>query len=384
MNRRLLLSVLTCVLALSCDKPRATPSGGANEIAGLLHPGTKGLVVQNPLGNRPTFFDFGRVSYGTQARHVFQILNEEARDITILDALPSCGCLRPIVQYKNAQGELVIGMRNSETVLTIPAGTTFELICEIDTTFVEQMNLDKLVQVRLRTDSTVVPFIAFELHIVVERPFRAVPNILELGEIAQSAGKTAHSDVSPESPTQQQRIQRVAKVEGPFEASCDATNVNGVSYWLVNVSTRPGLALGPVHGKLLLATTGADGTGEGEPFEIPIHGTVVLDVTPHPGLFAFGSFPTGKQKSCSITLDAVAAGERFAFLGAELKGTGAERIRLVRTPKDADEQGRASSWTIELTAMTDFPFGAFGGSVEVRTDHPHAPLVRIPYTGNAQ
>lgn len=384
MNRRLLLSALACALALACDKPQGTSAGDANDIAGLLHPGTKGLVVQNPFGNRPNFFDFERVSYGTQARHVFQIKNEEPRTTTILDALPSCGCLRPIVQYKNAQGELVVGMRNSETVLAIPAGTTFELICEIDTTFVERMNLDKLVQVRLRTDSTVVPFIAFELHIVVERPFRAVPGIFELGEIARSAGKSAHADVSPESPAQKQRILRVAKVEGPFEASCDATHVNGVDYWLVNVSARPDLPLGPVHGRLLLATSGPDGTGEGEPFEIPIHGTVVLDVTPHPGLFAFGSFPTGKQKSCSVTLDAVAAGERFAFLGAQVNGAGADRIRLVRTAIDADANDRASSWTIELTAMTDFPFGAFSGMVDVQTDHPHAPLVRIPYTGSAQ
>lgn len=379
-----LLLPLACLLGALCACDAEPESSATTDLTGMLHPGTKDLVVKNPFGNRPTFFDFDVVSYGTIARHTFEIENELDRPVTILDALPSCGCLRPTLRYVDARGDVVQSPPGHEKSLTVPPRTRFDLVCEVDTTFIEAMNVDKLVQVRLRTDAPSAPFLAFEMHLIVERPFRAVPAILELGEIAEHGGKSMRCDISAERPGSGETIVAVARVDGPFTASVDkTTNVAGEVYWMLHVTSAPGTPRGPVDGKVVLSTT--DPAGDpGAPFEVPVHGRIVADVTPHPGLFAFGGFPAGERRTCKVTLDAVAEGERFAFLGAQLDGIGADKIELKRTPLDPDAQGRARSWTIELTTHTDFPFGAFSGTVAIETDHPRTPKVSIPYTGNAQ
>lgn len=380
----LLRAVSIALLALAAACGKDDQASAKTDLTGLLHPGTKDFVVKNPFGGRPTFFDFQEVAYGTLARHTFQIENELDHPVTVLDALPSCGCLRSTLRYVDAQGNTVQSTPGSESVLTIPAKTRFDLVCEVDTTFIEAMNIDKLVQVRLRTDAPSIPFLSFELHLLVTRPFRAVPAIVELGEIAEHGGKSSRSDVSSEYPGTNAAITGVARVDGPFEASvATTTSVGGETYWMVHVSSVRGTPVGPVDGKIVLSTTDADGK-PGAPFEIPVHGRVVPDVVAHPGLFAFGGFPSGERRSCKVSLDAVAEGERFAFLGAQLDGIGADKIELKREPVGADESGKARAWTIELVTHTDFPYGAFSGTVTIDTDHPLVPKVRVPYTGNAQ
>lgn len=388
------LPLLAClglglVLSAACDRTPPAPSTGtpapANPLLSQLTPGTSGLVVQNPFADRPTYFDFDRVPYGAQPRHAFRIKNDEGRALTIHDLLESCGCLRATVQYKDANGELVVGSRaRSGPVLVVPAGQEFELVCAIDTSFVEHMNLDKLTQVRMRSDSPRAPYLTFELHLVVERIFRAVPLVADLGRIPQHAGKSLRSDVSTESPRSPAKITGVASIEGPFTATADATHIGEEPLWIVVVNAPPGLPLGPVRGKVRLASTSADGSGTGPPFDLEVRGTVVEDVVASPGVLAFGSYPVGTLRTCKIELEALAPEQTFRVGHITVRGDHADKLSLEKRAIAPRENGAARVWEIVLTAPTDVPFGTFAGVVELGTDHADTPTVRVPYSGSPQ
>lgn len=386
-----LLSITCPVLAFAAACSPADPSqpsAGAPSNAALidqLTPGTRGLVVQNPFGNRPTFFDFDRVPYGAQPRHVFRIKNEAAQALTIHDLLESCGCLRATVQYKTASGEVVAGSRaRSGPVLVVPAGQEFELVCAIDTSFVENMNLDKLAQVRMRSDSPDAPYLTFELHLVVERIFRAVPLVADLGLIPRSAGKSLRSDVSTELRGALAKITGIESVEGPFTATADATHIGDEPLWIVDVKAQAGLPLGPVRGKVRLGSTGPDGTGKGPPFDLEVLGTVVEDIRPSPSVFAFGTYARGTTRTCKLDLEALAPEQTFRCGSMRLSGDYADKLTIERTALEQEDDGSARVWQFVLTAPTDVPIGAFAGTVEIVTDHPAAVTVRIPYNGNPQ
>ncbi|MBK7876716.1 MAG: DUF1573 domain-containing protein [Planctomycetes bacterium] len=393
--------VLTALLVSACSKSPEAPGGSTHaagesdrtfDAAAMLDPGTKGLVVIDGFPKRPTYWDFDRVAYGARVTHAFRMRNEEGREVTILDLLPSCGCTQASVRYTNAKGEVESGVRGGEKVLTIPKDATFEVVCELDTTTsIERMNVDKLAQVRMRTDAPRAPYITFELHVIVERAFRSVPAVIDLGEIPQSAGKARRADVSTESVEDTSRVVSIASVEGPFVATIDPTDLQGRAFWIVVAEAQKGLPLGPVRGKLVLATTRADGTTPGAPFELPITGQVVPDVVAHPALFAFGAFERDALKEVSIDLDALVPGERIAFLGAEAKGTGANKLAFDRMPIEpgapealAHDAANAPKWKITLKTTSDFPLGPFSGTLEIKTDHPRVPSIVVPFQGVAK
>jgi Tol biopolymer transport system component len=80
----------------------------------------------------------------------------------------------------------------------------------------------------------------------------------------------------------------VSDVEAFRFPAADGTEIGTEPVWIVAVNAPPGLPLGPVRGKVRLATTGTDGTGTGPPFDLEVRGTVVEDIVPSPGILAFG------------------------------------------------------------------------------------------------
>ncbi|MBI5364879.1 MAG: hypothetical protein HZA53_17005 [Planctomycetes bacterium] len=397
LHRPAFFAILLLVLA-ACDGGSAPAPSAATQASdrvfdagAMLDPGTKGLVIVGGNAQRPTYWDFDRVPYGAQLHHTFQVRNDEGRDVAILDLLPSCGCAQARVQYVDANGATVAGVRGAEPVLVVPAAASFELVVDIDTTTqIERLNLDKLAQVRMRSDAPRAPYLTFELHLVVERTFRAVPSGLEFGEIAQSAGKSMRSDVSPETRGDGARITGVELVEGPFTATVDPTQQGDVLYWIVVAEAKKGLPLGPALGKVRLATVQSDGQ-PGAPFELPLRGQIVPDVVAHPALFAFGAFERDATKAVTIDVDALAEGDAFTFLSAEAQGVGADKLGFERVPIEPGVTGPpahaakpAPKWRITLRTSSDFPLGPFSGPLLVKTDHPRVPELRVPYHGVAK
>lgn len=362
------LSAIALVCAVSC-------SDGASA------PVSQGLVIRNGHPERPYFYDFGRLAFGKRAEHVFEIENTDPIPVTIHDLQSVCGCTVARVAYTAPDGSEVEGAIGGEgPILTIPSGTHARISVRVDTMLVGRMNIDKLTQVRVRSDSLVTPYIDLELHLIVERLFRSVPDKIDLGLVPQSTGKGGRADLSTETKGSPARILGLESVEGPFVVHVDPTEVGDETLWIMTLDAKADQPLGPLKGKVTVQTTGSDGIGAGLPFEVPVIGQVVPDVVLDPGVLIFARAPAGSAPRAEATLIVLVPGARVLVRSVVASGGEAERLRIESTAIDPDDSGRATKWTIALVAPEDARGKAFSGSVVIETDHPRVPTVRAVYS----
>ena len=146
---------------------------------------------------RVGFHEFGEVHVGEVVRHVFELENTDPVPVVIQEMLTSCGCSTPNVWYTDpVTGEDVYGRpHNTGQILAVPPGATAHLEVEIDSSRVTKKNTDRLVSIRLTTDSKNAPYKTLECHIVVVQPFRLTPEKLDLGTVASSAGGSASVEI---------------------------------------------------------------------------------------------------------------------------------------------------------------------------------------------
>jgi len=378
------LLALALAAPLACERPPAAgialpdraPAAGGD--AG-------GLVLEGARDDRPTYWDFGTVAYGTRPEHVFRVRNAGSEPVTIHDLLPSCGCTVPRVAYVAADGTRVEGTKaRSGPVLVVPAGAVAEVAIRIETTQVERMNVDKLATVRMRSDSPTNPFLMFELHLVVERHFNAAPARVQLFDAPQSGGRSAEVSVARASPALAARVLGVESVEGPFTATVDETEVLGRPVWVLVVAPEPGLPVGPALGEVRLRTTGADGEGTGAPVVVPVSAQIVPDVALRPPLFLLGARPVGASPALEATLEALVPGERFRVLRVEARGVASEALALEWSPLDADAQGAAARWRIAVAPTAALTAPEFAGRIVIETDHPRHGVIDVPYSGTVR
>ena len=375
--------LLAPLLATSVACDAKSPSG-----ATAATPQQGGLTIVGTQSERPTFFDLGTLAYGAAAQHVFRIQNDEGRPVKVVDLLASCGCAVPRISYRAADGTVVEGKPHAkDCVITLPPGAIAELAVRIDTEHVEQMNQDKLAQVRLRSDSGVTPYLTFELHLVVERLMRAVPAAIELGQTPQSAGKSGRADVTAELPPSPARVLGIESVTGPFTATVDEIHNAGEAVWILVANVNPGLPIGPVAGKIVLSVTQPDGTGVGRPFTVPVSAQIAPDVVLRPPVLMLGAIARGTSASAEGLLVALVPGERIRVEKAtiEVEPPAAQGwIRVEANPVDPDASGRAEAWTVVLRTSGDLAEPAFGGTIVIATDHPRVQEVRAAFSGTTR
>ena len=351
-------------------------------------PAAADLVVVNPVGDRPTFFDFGRVPYGPPVEHVFRIRNDGTAPVVIRDVLPSCGCTSAKISYVAKDGSLVQGdMTSRERVIALPAGAVCDLAVKLDTTRVERMNLDKLTQVRLRSDSSATPFLTFESHVVVARAMIAVPASIDLGATPRSAGKSGRADVMVDDLRTGYRVLGVESVEGPFTATLDATTVANVPTWIVVASAKPGLPFGPVSGAVYLSISGEGGDGTSPTFKLPVSAQIVEDVVARPPVLSLGAIARGTAGDVAGEIVALVPGERVRVTGTKVVAqpeSVATALRAEAEPVDPDENGRAITWKIRLHAAESLAEAQFSGTLVVAVEHPTVATVRVPFSGTTR
>ena len=371
--RDALLQAGTCLALLfpaACDRGHEAERGG--------------LTVLNPVEGRP-FFDFGQVPYGSTVEHVFEIRNDEANPVRIRELMPSCGCATPRIHYVAADGSRVEGTSGTDgAVIVLPPGAVAQLLVRVDTTQVQTMNIDKLATVRIRSDSATRPFLTVEMHLLVVRTMQAVPGSIELGQSPRSSGRSGRSDVTCALPGKSVRVRGIEKIEGPFTATVDATEISGVPVWIVVATVANDLPIGPARGKVILATTKEDGTGEGASFEISVSAQIAPDVVLRPPVLAFGTIAKGTAARVVGDLVALVPGERFHVTATEVTTEpqgAAQWIASEATPVDPDDEGSSSSWTIVLQSWPKLEEPLFSGTLVLRTDHPKAAEIRVPFSG---
>ena len=374
--------LLAASLAAGCGR------GADGKARGLAPAATGGLVVLDATGDRPTFFDFGTVAFGARPEHVFRLRNDEGSTVTIQDLLPSCGCAAPRISYVGADGALVRGdPAGRGKVLSLPSGAVADLAIGIDTERIERMNVDKLAQVRIRSDSAATPYLTFELHVVVARAMLSVPPAIDLGQTPQSAGKSGRADVAADDLRTRYRILGIESIEGPFTATLDETEVAGVPTWIVVASAKPGLPLGPVSGRVVLSVSGEGGEGKSPPFRIPLSAQILPDVVLRPPVLLFGAIERAKGAEVGGELVALVPGERVRVARTQVSATPAEvaaAITAEAEPIEPGEDGRAASWRVRLRASESIAATAFSGTLVLELDHPRVPEIRVPFSGTAR
>ncbi|MBL8860196.1 MAG: DUF1573 domain-containing protein [Planctomycetes bacterium] len=378
---------LVAALLCSCPDTSSGPRAGAtqNEFEPISSFGTGGLEITNASTARPYYHDFGTVLYGERLRHTFELINREKRALTIKDMLPSCGCTTPRVSYIAADGERVTGSNErGQEVITIPPGAKVEIEVAVDTTLVETPNLDKLSQVRVRTDSDTNPYITLELHLKVIRAFRAVPGKLDLGATPQSAGKSARTDISVCVKGNRSLIRSITHVEGPFTADLQESVAQGEKFWILTATAAPGLPLGPVKGSVTLSTTRDDGEGEGAAFSVPILAQIVNDIVVNPGVLQLVNVDRARGAEMRAELLVLVPGGKIRVLAARLEGTASGELELIANPIDPDDEGRARVHEIVFKAGAALNTADFRGLAVFETDDPNMPRVTVPYAGTSR
>jgi hypothetical protein len=346
--------------------------------------GEGGLVIADPVGPRPTFHEFGDVMYGQRLRQVFRVRNEEGRALLVRDMLASCGCTQPQIRYVDAYGSLVEGSRErGQPVITLPAGVTADIVIEVDTTLVQTMNMDKLAQVRIRTDSDTNPYLTLEMHLVVVRAFRAVPPKLDLGQVPQSEGKSARSDITVDKKGNRSRIRAIDRVDGTFTAQMQETVINDETVWILTATAPPGLPIGPAFGTVHLSTTSPDGT-EGAPFSVPILAQVTQEVVVHPPLIALGQVDPAQGARFEAEIVALVPGAPVKVISVRREGEGADALSVETKAVSPDEEGRAARHTLALVVPPGLAAGATVGNIVVMLDDETVKKLVVPFTVNVR
>ncbi len=336
-----------------------------------------GLVIVPEDAPRPYFFDFGERLWGEQIEHVFELENREGRTVVVHDLLPDCGCTRPRATVVLADGTRVDGELDTRGMnLEVPAGAKLEVKIGLDTTRVEKPNQDKLAQVRMRSDSESTPYMTFELHVLVVRAFRAVPAEALLRDVPQSAGKSVRVDISTENVRDKSRIREIEGVDGPFTAELTEAEVSGETVWVLVVRADPGLDLGPHTGKVRFTTTRADGTGDGQHFEVPIRAQVVTDCIVEPRVLTLSR---GGDGVATAMLTALIPGASVQVREVRVEGGASDVLQAEWEPVDPDDSGRASRWRLRMSPRGELPAESFSGKLVIELDDPILPRLEVPY-----
>jgi len=349
--------------------------------------GARGFVIQNPTHpDRPYFHDFDRVPFGGTVAHVYQLENTDPVPITIRDLKASCGCTAPRVRYTDADGRVVRGdPTGTGDVITIPPGVTAELEVRIDTEQIRLKNRDKLASVHLRCDSHNQPFMAFEMHVIVDLAFQAAPAKLDLGRVGVGAGASLRCDIIRDPPKTDAEIVAVAATSPGLTATLEETLQLGKTVWVLVATIEPYAAEpGFFSGYVDLATTQRDGSPDGPRFRVPVTAMIEQDLYATPRSLGFRKLEPATDSACEVQLASHLPGHRFEVLEADLHGDDLEHLRVEFEARSPDDRGRSEAWTIRLHLDAGYEGAGVHGTVIVRLDDEQYPEVRIPFLGRTR
>ena len=332
-----------------------------------------GLTITNPTNERPYFYDFGALRSGEVVEHTFELRNDDDVAVTIQDLQASCSCSVPEVSYTDEKGNLITGDRFGKPVLVLPPGTVASVKIEVDTSHVRLKNVDKLAQVRLRCDSTVTPFLTFEMHMIVELDFQVTPERLDMKDVPISGGGHISTDIIRAVPGSSAAILELLESTPGLEVNIDAFESFGEKVWRVSAVLMPPLEIGPWHGEIQLSTTQdlEGGSPPGPVLTIPVVAQVVQDIVFQPATLGFTPFSPANGALSRATVTALAPGHRIKILSARVEGDVPPGLELTYEPKDPDGEGRAEDWRLELLAPPTYPRQRVVGKVVVELDDPN-------------
>lgn len=356
-------------------------------LAGCRRGPGRGIVVLHPPDPaRPTYHDFGTVSYGEMLEHVFQLANTGPDPVTFLSWQGACSCtsVRDLWYERPGAEPVHADLESGGDLLELPGDAPARLKIRLDTTKVTP-NADKLAILRVRTDSPATPFLTFELHVRAQRLFRLQPASLRLGEVPTSHGGAGVARLLTAERDSPARVLGIARQGERVHARLEETPTGDETLWSVHIEVPPLTPLGVVRDRVVLETTGADGTGSGPPLEIEVWAEVVEDVRFQPRQIRLGTVEGGEQRTAfEGRLEALVPGQRVRVVEASVEGSLAGHVTVTAEPLAPDAVGRSPEWTIRLSAGEPLPAGPITADLHLVLDDEQVPEVRVPIVGQVR
>jgi uncharacterized protein DUF1573 len=382
MPRRLplliVLALLPALLAACGEQPAPAGDGQGLVIQPYDGPLGRGVERRDP---RLNFHDFGRVQDGDTVERVFRLRNEDPRPVSITRVDPGCGCTVASLRLVRADGSVERGepvRSKAERLVTAQPGEVIELVVKIATRDLVTKNNDKLISIRVLTDSPNGYFLTLEVHILAEQAFTVVPGALALGSIPTSGGGRGKVDIVP---TVHARTELGALLPPPPGVTAELTREirNAAPLWTLQVTLEPPLPRGPFTTKLRIATEESPGV-PGRELEVPVTATVVDDFAGTPERIVFAA-PRGEASRATAEFRSLLAGQRPRVTAVEVPEAHRAWLRASYEPVEPDDAGSSVLWRITLESLPPLPAEQemLSGKLLVRMDDSQHPSHALEY-----
>ncbi len=351
--------------------------GGGLLVLPYEGPLARGVETLDP---RLNFHDFGRVPDGDTVTRVFRLRNADPRDVSILRVDPGCGCTVAALRAVRADGTLELGVpivSKAEKLLTVAPGELVELEVRVSTRDLTVKNNDKLITLRVVTDSPNGYFLTFEVHIFDEQPFAVVPGTLACGNVPENGGGEAKVDIVPAGHFNYRLKELLPPPQGVL-AELTLEFRNGMPVWTLRANLPPPLTLGPRMEKLRIATEESEGV-PGREVEVPLTAIVVADLACEPERLVFAA-PRTEAQTASVEFYSRLAGQRLRVTGVEVPEAQREVLAARVEPLEPDDSGSSLRWRVTLETKLPLPADPLlSGKLELHLDDPQHPIHALEY-----
>lgn len=378
---RLSLAILCATAPLACERgsePHADERGAASD--GHGHATEFGafefLDVQHEA--HPNWVDMGDIPLGEVREAVVRFKNVEGRPIRFEQVQAGCSCTGPTLSAVLPSGERIAGdMRSRELILTLPPEAVAELHLRVDSVQAPVKNKDKIVLVRMTTDSPTTPYLTIEARMKVHAPLQPIPPDIHIERVGVNAGGEGHTDVTPMLPSGESVLDVLEAPEG-VSVRIEPRDLAGVPIWRVHARVEAPTPLGYHERWIKLRTSGPGGEGEGRPLSVKLRWTGAPDVEIAPARLLFlRNGPAGEERALAELMTHM-PGHRLKVVAHSLLGPDAGKVSASIEPLAPDEHGRATRWSIALDPLAPSS-GELNGVLVLELDDPQHPRLEVPF-----
>jgi hypothetical protein len=343
-----------------------------------------GLLLLDPEDpSRPLWVDMGEIPLGEVRDKVVKLANHEGRPLLIQQIQAGCSCTSVNLSYVDEHGAKVAGDSRSTTeVLTLPKDAVAELVLHVDSRNAPTKNKDKVVVVRIVSDSATDPYFSFDTHMRVNVAFQAVPPAIDLQRVAADSGGEGSTSLAMID-TRGERLVDVLDAPPGVEAKLTLGYRGGGEVWTLFVQVKPPLALGYFDKPIRLRTTGPDGKGEGHPFDVPLRYFGVADVDVMPAKLLLIRSAPGAPERGETDVFVRLPGARLRIVGHSFVGEHGDKLQVEITAVTPDTQGRSAHWHIALTPQGELGADVISGTLVLETDDTQFPRIEVPWLRRA-
>lgn len=378
MKHLALLLLATCLCA--CDDRAPGKAGSSEHAHGVAEATLGGLEIVTPAhAAHPNWVDLGDIPFGEVREKVVQLRNGEGRPLVVRSMQAGCSCTLVSLSYTDANGTLVKSNAHSkDALITLPEDVVAELTLRVDSRTAPNKNEDKLVIVRIVTDSESEPYFTLDVRMRVDAPFLAVPATLDLGRFPASGGGEGVLDIVPAG-DRDRVLFEVASCASMWLGALAQPSPGGGPAYKLRVRVPPPVALGHFEATVTLRASGPGGVGEGPPFTVPVRGFVVDDLEVLPARLLLSRANPDAPERAEGDVYVRLLGGRLRVTQHQFEGAAADKLVAELTPLAPDDEGRSAQWHFAIEVRGELGDETLSGTLVLTTDERQFERIEIPW-----